>query len=85
MTIENPVDRPIPGMLLSVSAQVKEEAARWRDAAAANGWAVLALPPRPCTQDDYSRKMTSQRTAEWNAEARKSSSFSHGESRFRPS
>ena len=54
MTIENPVDRPIPGMLLSVSAQVKEEAARWRDAAAANGWAVLALPPRPSTQDDYS-------------------------------
>ncbi|AFL72908.1 hypothetical protein [Thiocystis violascens] len=35
-----------PGTLLSVSAQVKQEAVRWREAASANHWEVLAAPIR---------------------------------------
>ncbi|MBK1722010.1 hypothetical protein [Thiocystis violacea] len=34
----------IPGIAPTVSELVKEEAARWRDAASANHWSVLDLP-----------------------------------------
>lgn len=41
-----PGTRATPGTLLSVSAQVKQEAVRWREAASANRWEVLTAPIR---------------------------------------
>lgn len=42
----NQVQETVPGTLVSVSAQVKQEAARWKVAASANRWEVLAVPVR---------------------------------------
>lgn len=37
--------KDIPGIAPRISSLVKGEAARWREAASANHWAVLDLPP----------------------------------------
>jgi hypothetical protein len=56
MKIDNQVQGTTPGTLLSVSVQVKQEAARWREAASANRWAVLTVPAQLKWHDDHSRQ-----------------------------
>ncbi|WP_201095082.1 hypothetical protein [Thiocystis minor] len=46
MKLDTKIQGATPGTLLSVSVQVKQEAARWRDAASANHWEVLNTSTR---------------------------------------
>ena len=45
MITKSPESHTIPGISPGISALVKEEAARWREAASANQWRVLDPPP----------------------------------------
>ena len=55
MSRDEPINESNRSASLDVSQLVKEEAARWREAAAANNWEVLEIPERAQTHDEQLR------------------------------